>query len=108
MDAKDVADVVNKDTNAVILDVRKTNEYNAEHIKGAENIPLDFVNENMAALDKNKAYFVHCAGGYRSMIFSSILRARGYDNVIDINGGFSELKKIDTMQVEQTSPHTQS
>jgi glyoxylase-like metal-dependent hydrolase (beta-lactamase superfamily II)/rhodanese-related sulfurtransferase len=107
MDAKDVADKVNEDSNAMILDVRKTNEYNTEHIKGAENIPLDFVNENMAALDKNKAYFVHCAGGYRSMIFSSILRARGYDNVIDINGGFSELKKIERIQVEQTSPHTQ-
>jgi rhodanese-related sulfurtransferase len=92
----------------MILDVRKTNEYNTEHIKGAENIPLDFVNENMATLDKNKTYFVHCAGGYRSMIFSSILRARGYDNVIDINGGFSELKKIERIQVEQTSPHTQS
>jgi rhodanese-related sulfurtransferase len=108
MDAKDVADKVNEDSNAMILDVRKTNEYNTEHIKGAENIPLDFVNENMATLDKNKTYFVHCAGGYRSMIFSSILRARGYDNVIDINGGFSELKKIERMQVEQTSPHTQS
>jgi rhodanese-related sulfurtransferase len=108
MDAKDVADKVNEDSNAMILDVRKTNEYNTEHIKGAENIPLDFVNENMATLDKNKTYFVHCAGGYRSMIFSSILRARGYDNVIDINGGFSELKKIERIQVEQTSPHTQS
>jgi len=104
MDAKNVIDIVNKDNNAVVLDVRKTNEYDNEHIKGAENIPLDFINENMAALDKNKTYFVHCAGGYRSMIFSSILRARGFDNIVDINGGFSALKKVDTIQVEQTSP----
>ena len=47
----------------------------------------------MAQLDKNKTYYVHCAGGYRSMIFVSILRARGYDNLIDVKGGFKELKE---------------
>lgn len=108
LDARSVIDVVKKSSNAVVLDVRKANEYNDGHIKGAENIPLDFISENMASMDKDKTYFVHCAGGYRSMIFSSILKARGYDNVIDINGGFNELKKIDAIRVEQTSPHTQS
>jgi hydroxyacylglutathione hydrolase len=58
----------------------------------AENIPLDYINENMAQIDKNKTYYVHCAGGYRSMIFNSIMKARGYDNLIDVKGGLSAIK----------------
>ncbi|MCG7857108.1 MBL fold metallo-hydrolase [Flavihumibacter sediminis] len=76
-----------------ILDVRKNSEYLSEHLTDAENAPLDFVNESMLQVDKNKQYYVHCAGGYRSMIFNSILRARGYDNLIDVKGGFKELKE---------------
>ena len=76
-----------------VLDVRKKSEYLSEHVAGADNTPLDFINDSMAQLDKNKTYYVHCAGGYRSMIFNSILRARGYDNLIDIKGGFKEIKE---------------
>ncbi|WP_332735960.1 MBL fold metallo-hydrolase [Flavihumibacter sp.] len=76
-----------------ILDVRKNSEFQSEHLADAENAPLDFVNESMLQVDKNKQYYVHCAGGYRSMIFNSILRARGYDNLIDVKGGFKELKE---------------
>jgi rhodanese-related sulfurtransferase len=76
-----------------ILDVRKKSEFDSEHIVDAENEPLDFINENMAHIDKNKTYYVHCAGGYRSMIFTSILRARGYYNLIDVKGGFKALKE---------------
>jgi len=75
-----------------ILDVRKASEFNSEHIKGAQNAPLDFINESMAAINKEKTYYVHCAGGYRSMIFISILKARGFQNLIDIKGGFKDLK----------------
>lgn len=76
-----------------ILDVRKKSEFDSEHIKNAQNLPLDYINENMAEVDKNKTYYVHCAGGYRSMIFASILKARGYDNLINVDGGFSAIKK---------------
>ena len=75
-----------------ILDVRKKSEYQSEHVVNAENEPLDFINDSMLQIDKNKTYYVHCAGGYRSMIFASVLRARGYDNLVDINGGFKALK----------------
>jgi glyoxylase-like metal-dependent hydrolase (beta-lactamase superfamily II)/rhodanese-related sulfurtransferase len=75
-----------------ILDVRKNSEYRSEHIINAENAPLDYVNESMLKVDKSKTYFVHCAGGYRSMIFVSILKARGYDNLIDVDGGFKAIK----------------
>ncbi len=76
-----------------IVDVRKNSEYLSEHIVDADNAPLDFINDSMAQLDKNKTYYVHCAGGYRSMIFNSILRARGYDKLIDVKGGFKAIKE---------------
>lgn len=75
-----------------ILDVRKKSEYDSEHVVGAKNVPLDYINDNMAGVDKDKTYYVHCAGGYRSMIFNSILRARGYKQLVDIKGGFKEMK----------------
>jgi len=75
-----------------IIDVRKNSEYLSEHIVEAENAPLDFINESMLKINKDKTYFVHCAGGYRSMIFNSTLRARGYDNLIDVNSGFKGIK----------------
>lgn len=78
--------------NPTILDVRKASEYYSEHIEGAENIPLDYINERLAEVDKNKTLYVHCAGGYRSMTFLSILRARGFENIIDVKGGFNDIK----------------
>jgi len=82
-----------------VLDVRKKSEYLSEHIVDAENAPLDFINDSMAQIDKNKTYYVHCAGGYRSMIFNSILRARGYDNLVDVKGGFKEIKESGKFKV---------
>jgi len=82
-----------------ILDVRKKSEYLSEHLVEAENTPLDFINDSMAQIDKNKTYYVHCAGGYRSMIFNSILRARGYDKLIDVKGGFKALKESGSLPI---------
>jgi hydroxyacylglutathione hydrolase len=82
-----------------ILDVRKESEYLSEHIKGAENTPLDNVNDHMQQLDKGKTYFAHCAGGYRSMIFASILKSRGFDNVVDVKGGFKAIKESGKFEV---------
>jgi glyoxylase-like metal-dependent hydrolase (beta-lactamase superfamily II)/rhodanese-related sulfurtransferase len=76
-----------------ILDVRKKSEYGSEHLEEAVNAPLDFINESMTMIDKSKTAYVHCAGGYRSMIFNSILRARGYDKLVDVKGGFKALKE---------------
>ena len=82
-----------------ILDVRKESEYLSEHVENAENAPLDYINESMAKINKDKTYYVHCAGGYRSMIFNSILRARGYDNLIDVKGGFKDMKDSEKFEV---------
>jgi len=90
--ADELADVQSRNSSINILDVRKNSEYQSEHINNAENAPLDFINDSMAAIDKDKTYYVHCAGGYRSMVFVSTLRARGYDNLIDVKGGFKAIK----------------
>lgn len=82
-----------------ILDVRKNSEFLSEHVIGAENAPLDYINDSMLQVNKHKTYYVHCAGGYRSMIFTSILKARGYDNLIDISGGFKALKESEKFNV---------
>lgn len=97
--AGELADIYAKDPSIPVLDVRKESEYLSEHLIGAENTPLDFINNAMTAIDKNKTYYVHCAGGYRSMIFNSILRARGYDNLIDVKGGFKSLKESGSFRI---------
>jgi len=84
-----------------ILDVRKKSEYDSEHLLNAENMPLDVINEHMPMLDRNKTYYVHCAGGYRSMIFNSTLRARGYDNLVDIQGGFKAIKDSGNFKISE-------
>jgi hydroxyacylglutathione hydrolase len=75
-----------------ILDVRKSSEYYSEHVQDAINAPLDFINDSMTKIDKNITYYVHCASGYRSMVFISILQARGFRNLIDVAGGFNAIK----------------
>jgi len=80
------------DPSILVLDVRKNSEYLSEQVIGAENAPLDYINESMLKVDKDKTYYVHCAGGYRSMIFVSTLKARGYENLIDVAGGFKAIK----------------
>lgn len=76
---------------ATLLDVRRQSEYDAQHVKGANNFPLDFINKNMGQLDRNANYLIHCAGGYRSMIAASILKARGFENLTNVRGGFKAL-----------------
>lgn len=76
-----------------VVDARKPGEYDAEHMDGAISIPLDFINENTAGLEKEAPVFVHCRSGYRSLIFISIMKARGYHNLIDVQGGFEAMKQ---------------
>lgn len=88
----DLAGLVEKDSSVLVIDVRKPGEYSAEHIANVDNFPLDYINENMQSIPKDRPVYVHCAGGYRSMIFASILKARGFDNLIDVNGGYKAIK----------------
>jgi len=88
-----------KGGNVHLLDVRKKSEYDSEHVVDAENAPLDFINGSMLQINKNNTYYVNCAGGYRSMIFNSTLRARGYNNLIDVAGGFKAIKESNKFKV---------
>jgi len=81
--------------NISILDVRKATEYASEHINHDKvaNLPLGDVYANHKTLDPSEDYYIHCRGGYRSVIFSSILKQKGFKNPINIEGGFEEIKK---------------
>lgn len=94
-----MSEQLEKDPSISVLDVRKNSEFLSEHIIGAENVPLDYINDHLAMIDKSKTYFVHCAGGYRSMIFNSILKARGFDNLIDVQGGFKAIRESGKFEV---------
>lgn len=85
------AGLINEATH--LLDVRKESEYAAEHLLSASNFPLDTINQAMTKLNPAQQYFLHCAGGYRSMITASILRARGFQHLVNVQGGFAALKE---------------
>ncbi len=97
--ADQLASVLKTRPETPVFDVRKQSEYRSEHVRGAENAPLDSINASMLLLPKDKTTYIHCAGGYRSMIFASILRARGYDNLIDVIGGFKAIKETEQFKV---------
>ena len=89
-----------------ILDVRKDGEYTASHLEDAQHFALDFINNNMNQVHKNKTYHIHCAGGYRSVIAASILKARVYNNLVDVAGGFGAIKKTDLPTTDFVCPST--
>ncbi|MET3125614.1 glyoxylase-like metal-dependent hydrolase (beta-lactamase superfamily II)/rhodanese-related sulfurtransferase [Arcicella rosea] len=88
----------------VVKDVRKQTEYTAEHVDEAMNIPLAVLSDNMAEFSKTETNYIHCAGGYRSMMASSILKARGFDNVVDVAGGFAEIAKTSVPKTDFVCP----
>ncbi|EDM34355.1 metallo-beta-lactamase superfamily protein [Pedobacter sp. BAL39] len=92
----------NKDVNA--LDVRKPGEYEAEHLEETLTRPLDYINEWTNEIDHHGTYYIHCAGGYRSMIAASILKARGVENVVDIAGGYGAIKATGLKRTDFACP----
>ncbi|QSE96540.1 MBL fold metallo-hydrolase [Fulvivirga lutea] len=97
-------DYAAKDIN--VMDVRKPSEYDAEHVENAVNSPLDFINKNMNDFEASKEYYLHCAGGYRSMIMASILKSRGIHNLIDVQGGFKAIAETDIKKTAFVCPST--
>jgi len=76
-----------------VFDVRKEGEFLSEHLLDASNTPLNYINNHLAEYPSEETFYIHCAGGYRSMIASSILKSRGIHNFIDVQGGFAAIKK---------------
>src|SRR5690606_21716742 len=98
-----LAEVAN---NATIIDVRKPGEYSSEHVVNAENLPLDFLEDNYDKLDKNTEYHIHCAGCYRSVIAISMLMQQGFTKLIDVAGGYGAIKNTEIEKTNFVCPTT--
>ena len=91
---------------ATVVDVRKSGEYLSEHLIDAIHVELDYINDQMASVPQEGTFYVHCAGGYRSVIVSSILKARGYHNMVDVAGGFKAIKEAGLKVSDYVCPTT--
>ncbi len=95
-----------KEKQQSVFDVRKEREYLSEHVLDANNTPLDALNNHLSEFPKNKPFYIHCAGGYRSMIAASILKSRGIHNLIDVKGGFKAIQEAGISISEFVCPST--
>ncbi|WP_103864142.1 rhodanese-like domain-containing protein [Aquimarina sp. I32.4] len=105
IDASKFKNILDKEA-VPIFDVRKESEFIAEHVDKVHHTPLDFINDHLSEFPKNKTFYVHCAGGYRSVIAASILKSRGIHNLVDIAGGFKDIKKSGIATTDYVCPST--
>lgn len=103
--AETLAAMVKEDA-VLLFDVRKKSEYDSQHVIGATNVPLNELNQHLAEIPKDKALVLHCAGGYRSMIASSMLKQRGWDQITDVQGGFAAIKETTVPSTDYVCPTT--
>ena len=87
-----------------VVDVRKDGEWESSRVKGAHHASLQYLNENLSAVSKDSTSYIHCAGGYRSMIAASILKARGYHDIVEVRGGFNAIKGTDVPVTDEVCP----
>ena len=104
LDVKDLEKLYSEDM--MVFDVRKKSEYDSEHLIGAENVPLNQINSHLAEFPKEKPFYLHCAGGYRSMIAASMLKQRGWEHVADVRGGFDAIKESELPKSDYICPTT--
>lgn len=90
---------------SLVIDARKPGEFSAEHVENAINIPLDHVNERFTEVP-NETFYLHCAGGYRSVIMASILKSRGIHNLINIEKGISGIRSTNVSLTKFVCPST--
>tara|TARA_A200000113_G_scaffold169076_1_gene153995 strand:- start:886 stop:2295 length:1410 start_codon:yes stop_codon:yes gene_type:complete len=105
IDADGLKELIEK-SEIEIFDVRKPGEYLSEHITEAHSTPLDFINDHMSEFPSNNPFYIHCAGGYRSMIAASVLKSRGIHNLIDVKGGFGKIKESGIKVSDYVCPST--
>ncbi len=96
----------NSTDSSPIFDVRKPGEYTSEHLPKAKNTSLDFINQYLSEFPEQENFYIHCAGGYRSMIAASILKSRGIHNLIDVKGGFGAIKETGMEITDYICPST--
>ena len=106
VDAEAFASVLKTTPGAKVVDVRKDGEYLSEHVEGAIHASLEFLGSHMERIPKDEPFYLHCAGGYRSLIAHSMLKARGYHNAIDVLGGFKAIAATDAPKSDYVCPST--
>jgi glyoxylase-like metal-dependent hydrolase (beta-lactamase superfamily II)/rhodanese-related sulfurtransferase len=89
-----------------VFDVRREGEFTAEHVDGAKNTQLDYLNSYLGEFPEDKTFYLHCAGGYRSVIAASILKSRGIHNLVDVAGGYKAIKQTDIPRTDYVCPST--
>jgi len=100
----DAFEAISNTSTVNALDVRKPGEYEAEHLEVSLTRPLDYINDWTNELNPEETYYIHCAGGYRSMIAASILKARGMNQVVDIAGGYGAIKETNLKRTDFACP----
>ncbi len=103
---KQLKALMSEDPQTKVFDVRKESEYLSEHLLEAENTPLDYLNDFLSGFPKEEVFYLHCAGGYRSMIAASILKSRGIHNLVDVSGGFKAIKEAGLPVSDYVCPST--
>jgi hydroxyacylglutathione hydrolase len=100
--ANSLEELINEST--PVFDVRKESEFNSDHIQNADSTPLNYINDTLSKYPIDQEFYIHCAAGYRSVIAASILKARGYHNVINVLGGFLAIKKTSIKTTDYVCP----
>jgi glyoxylase-like metal-dependent hydrolase (beta-lactamase superfamily II)/rhodanese-related sulfurtransferase len=95
-----------QDQDIAVLDVRKPSEWESEHVEKSQNFPLDFINKQMSEIDRNTTYYMHCRSGYRSTVAASILKARGFDQLINVQDKFEAFTEAGMPTTEYVCPST--
>ena len=96
----EIVELVNAEKSNLV-DIRKPSEFLSEHVEEAVNAPLDVINDQMDDLSKDITYHIHCAGGYRSVIYISIMKSRGYHNLIDVAGGYGLIRETEGFHLSE-------
>lgn len=101
IEADELAMDIPHDNKLEVIDVRKPSEFEGGHVKGARNAPLDTLTDplNIALIDEDNNLYVHCAGGYRSVIAASLLKRQGYSNIRNVLGGYGQMKEVKGMPI---------
>jgi glyoxylase-like metal-dependent hydrolase (beta-lactamase superfamily II)/rhodanese-related sulfurtransferase len=106
IDMKTFTEIWKENKDIPVFDVRKASEYNSEHLVGAVNSPLDYLNDHIAEFPADKTFYIHCEGGYRSVIAASILKSRGIHNLIDVTEGIKMMRKSGLPLTDYVCPTT--
>lgn len=102
--AEELATAMEQDSALNIVDVRKPTEFLTQHVNGAINLPLDYLNKNMERLDRQQTYYLHCRSGYRSMVAASILQARGFRHMVDVHLGWQAISESNIPTTDYACP----